>query len=76
MESIPGAVTLADKTSLIPMSGCGNVHNNHYHVGTDGTVLSIKVNGTYYYNRGGTRKQLSELLREVDGTGIPTGWHP
>ena len=44
----------------------------HWHVASDGTILSIKDGGTHYYNRGNVRQN----IKDVTGIDFRTGWKP
>ena len=65
-----------DGTYLVYKDG-DNMHKNHYHIAPDGTILSIKENGEYFYNRGRIRQQIAKVLPEFFESGDWTiGWTP
>ena len=47
-----------------------NKNRNHYHVGSDGTVLSVKRDKKYAYNRRAEREKINAVL----GFDLPTKW--
>ena len=52
---------------LMPIPGTSNTHLNHYHVASDGTILSIVVSGQHQYER----KELREKINAVTGLNFP-----
>ncbi len=51
----------ADGTYLVPLPGATNAHLDHYHVASDGTILSIKEGGVQQYNRREVRQKISAV---------------
>lgn len=46
---------------LVPLPGATNTHLDHYHVGGDGTILSIVEDGKKQYNRQELRNHISAV---------------
>ncbi len=60
-------VRLRNGQWLIPLPGGTNISLDHYHVDEDGTILSIKENGEYKYNR----RELRQKINDVTGMNFP-----
>ncbi|MEK7218944.1 MAG: hypothetical protein AAB728_05785 [Patescibacteria group bacterium] len=56
-----------DGTFLYPLPGATNTHLNHYHVASDGTILSIVESGQHQYER----RELREKINAVTGMKFP-----
>lgn len=65
---------LNDGTFLVAVDG-DDIDANHWHITSDGTVLSIKEGGSHAYNRGHLRRKIDEAIRDA-GIGIAHGWRP
>ncbi len=61
---------LSDGTYMVWWDNTSNEHANHWHVAPDGTILAIKEDGDYRYNRGDIRRRISE----VTGLSWENGW--
>ena len=46
---------------LIPIPGTTNTHLNHYHVTSDGTILSIVESGQHQYQRSELRQKINAV---------------
>lgn len=67
---------LKDGTVLIALKETNpevNIHKGHWHVAKDGTLLSIKEDGSHAYKRSDVRKNINEVMAE-SGVQLPTGW--
>ncbi|MBP9750976.1 MAG: hypothetical protein KBC95_03980 [Candidatus Peribacteraceae bacterium] len=58
---MPDPIELSDGTYLYPIPGRDNIHTDHYHVAADGTILSIKEDDEYSYNRAEVRRHINEV---------------
>ena len=58
-----------DGTYLIGFKG--NIHQNHWHVAHDGTVLRVKEDGHPRFSRTDVTKQIREICPEI---GISLPW--
>jgi hypothetical protein len=50
-----------DGTFLIPLPGASNTHTDHYHVGPDGTILSIVEDGAHKHKASDLRQKISAV---------------
>lgn len=47
-----------------------NMNRDHYHIGSDGTILSVKSDKDYVYNRRYEREKINNVL----GFDLPVRW--
>lgn len=67
-----------DGSYLVAPDGV-NIHRDHIHIASDGkTILSHKANNEHSYKYSDTRRDLSNLWKEMTGESnkFPGGWSP